>query len=129
MKASIAPRRKNAGSLEFLQTDEQRSWVEKMAGMRMTQDEICQVIINPETGEHISRPTLAKAFAVELATGRSKLQHKIGLKYHERLDAGDWNAIQAGLRHMFKWWPASMRRVTTQARKSRARSGMFSSIH
>jgi hypothetical protein len=103
MKASIAPRRKNAGSLEFLPTDEQRSWVEKMAGMRMTQDEICQVIINPETGEHISRPTLAKAFAVELATGRSKLKHKIGLKYHERLDAGDWNAIQAGLRHMFKW--------------------------
>ena len=28
-----------------------------------------------------------------------------------------------------KGGPASMRRVTTQARKSRARSGMFSSIH
>lgn len=40
----------------------------------MTWDELCLLIINPKTGKPISKDTLAKVFAEELAAGRSKLK-------------------------------------------------------
>jgi hypothetical protein len=47
--------------------------------------------------------TLVKAFPDELAGGKARLKHRLCTKLVERIDAGDWNAIQFGFRHVFGW--------------------------
>ena len=91
------------GHPPFEPTAEQRNFVAAMAGVRMTQDEIAMVIINPTTGRPINRETLAKYFAKELAEGKSKLKAVIGRRFLERLNAGEWHAIAFGFRHIFGW--------------------------
>lgn len=92
-------RRSRAGRPEFRPTKEQRSWVEAMAGFKMTWDEIASLILNPETNQPISKETLGKHFKMELDTGKQRLKSKVSSRYLERLEAGEWNAISFGLRH------------------------------
>jgi hypothetical protein len=54
-------------------TDDQRRFVCAMADMRMTWEEIRQLIITPTTDELITKTTLARAFKRELADGKAKL--------------------------------------------------------
>lgn len=46
-----------------------RKRVESLVGYGFRQDEICRLIINPQTGERITKPTLEKHFRNELDTG------------------------------------------------------------
>ena len=101
--AENGKRRKNKGKLEFHPTQEQRDYVERMAGFRMSLEEMSFVIRNPETGEPINRDTLAKAFAAEIAGGKARLKGMLVKRYVEKVQDGDWPAIQAGLRQYFKW--------------------------
>ena len=91
------------GHPPFEPTAEQRNFVAAMAGVRMTQHEMCLVIRNPTTGKHIDKETLAKHFAKELAEGKSKLKAVIATRYLEPLNAGEWHAIAFGFRHIFGW--------------------------
>jgi hypothetical protein len=46
---------KRDGHPPFVPTDEQRSFVAAMTGMRMTWEEMRQLVVNPETGHPISQ--------------------------------------------------------------------------
>jgi hypothetical protein len=96
------------GMPAFIPTIEQRNFVSAMAGFRMTWDEIAQLVINPRTERSISKETLGKVFANELAVGKAKLKSQIQSRYLERLDAGEWNAIQFGLKNICDYPDASM---------------------
>jgi hypothetical protein len=71
-KPTRGPRK--PGYPPFVPTDEQRNFVEAMSGIKMTWDEIRQLVVNPQTGLPINKTTLGKAFKRELAVG--KAQHK-----------------------------------------------------
>jgi len=98
LKPTKRPR--NKGMPEFEPDGQQKRFVAAMAGMRMSWDEIRLVVINPRTGRPISKETLQRAFAQELEVGKAKLKALIIAKYHAKLDDGDWNAINFGLKHV-----------------------------
>ena len=74
-----------------------------MAGVKLTHDEICSLIINPQTGRPLDKTTLEKAFVDELANGKAKMKSLLGSKFMERMQAGDAWALQFGLRHISGW--------------------------
>lgn len=59
--------------LPFVPTDEQRSKVEALYAYGAPQDDICEFIVNPNSGKSIKRDTLAKHFASELKLGKWKV--------------------------------------------------------
>ena len=69
-----------------------------LSGFKMSHEEIRLLILNPDTGKAVSKDTLQKAFATELAVGKSKLKMLIGTRYIERLNAGDTHSILFGMR-------------------------------
>ncbi len=64
-------------SKEFIPTQQDREAVEKLAGYGISQDDICQLIKNPETGYPISRPTLEKNFFYELSSGAVRANERV----------------------------------------------------
>jgi hypothetical protein len=80
----------------FVPTDEQRSFVGAMAGFKNWED-MRHLIINPRTQQPISRETLQKAFAAELAAGKALLQTKIQKSYLQLLEDRHWWAVHFGL--------------------------------
>jgi hypothetical protein len=74
-----------------------------LAGLRMSWDEMRQIVRNPHTDEPIAKATFARVFRRELAEGGARLKQLISSKYYEALRQGrDW-AIRAGLRNRFNW--------------------------
>ena len=61
------------GRKAFVPTPEQRHVVGILTGARMTHDELCQLIVGPGTLKPICKNTMERAFAPELAAGKSKL--------------------------------------------------------
>jgi hypothetical protein len=59
-------------SKKFAPTSDQRGNVEAMTGFGISQEEICRLIHNPETGKPIDKKTLELHFADEIATGQTK---------------------------------------------------------
>ena len=93
------------GHPPFIPTDYQRRFVTAMSGIRMTWEEIRQLVINPTTGEPITKTTLARAFKRELADGKAKLKSIIATRFYEALERGDSWAVQMGLKTQFGWKP------------------------
>jgi hypothetical protein len=91
---------------KFEPTDEQRGWVSAMAGLRMTHEEMCRIIVNPHTSRYICCETLIKAFPDELAGGRARLKHRLctnithncNAKLVKRIDAGDCYSVRVPAR-------------------------------
>lgn len=50
-------------------TDDQRKLVKQMAGFGFPEEDICRVVINPESGRAVDPKTLRKYFREELDTG------------------------------------------------------------
>ena len=65
---------KNTFPLEFVPTDEERTMVEKMASVGITQTEISKVV-----GDGIDDKTLRKHFRKELDTAKIKANAAVGL--------------------------------------------------
>jgi len=61
----------------FKPTDEQRAVVTTCAGYRMPEDEIARVVINPKTGQPISKKTLIKHFRAELDNGFATIKMRV----------------------------------------------------
>lgn len=57
----------------FTPTAEQRSIVQALYAYGATMDDVCEFIVNPNTGKPISRDILAKYFDKELKQGRWKV--------------------------------------------------------
>jgi hypothetical protein len=91
------------GHPQFTPTPAQRHIVAKLIALRVSWDEIRQLIINPNTGLPITKTTLARNFKRELAEGGIQLKHLVASKYFEALEEGrDW-AIRLGMRNRFGW--------------------------
>ena len=65
-------------SKKFAPTADQRGNVEAMTGFGISQEEICRLIKNPETGKPIDMKTLELHFAEEIATGATKANATVG---------------------------------------------------
>lgn len=59
-------------------TEADRRQVETLASYGVKEDDICLLIINPQTGKPIAPKTLRRAFRVELDTGMVKANAKVG---------------------------------------------------
>jgi hypothetical protein len=100
-----ATKRRGRGHPPFIPTDDQRRFVTALAGIRMTWEEIRQLVVNPQTGEPITKTTLARAFKRELADGKAKLKSLVATRFYEALRRGDPWAVQMGLKTQFDWKP------------------------
>jgi len=93
----------HGGKPPFVATADQRRMVMALAGLRMSWDEMRQIVRNPHTDQPIAKATFARVFRRELAEGGARLKHLISSKYYEALREGrDW-AIRAGMRNRFNW--------------------------
>lgn len=98
IKKRQAGRKKKQGPGQpgFEPTAENRSQVEKLAGLGLKHEEICLLIINPHSGKPISRPTLAKHFERELETGVLKANAAVTQSLYQ-------NAIKGNATSQI-WW-------------------------
>ena len=93
----------HGGKPAFVATADQKRMVMALAGLRMSWDEMRQIVRNPNTDQPIAKATFARVFRRELAEGGARLKQLISSKYYEALREGrDW-AIRAGLRNRFYW--------------------------
>jgi hypothetical protein len=91
----------------FVPTHTERRFVQAMAGLRMSADEICAVIGSgrngEDTGKPISKATLYRHFRNELANGRAMLKGRVAGKFYAALDDDAPWAIQMAMRNQFGW--------------------------
>jgi hypothetical protein len=104
----------SGGRPGFVPTPSERRFVQAMAGLRMSADEICQVIgagRNRDGTENvedtgrtpISKATLYKHFRNELANGRAMLKARVAGRFYNALDEDQPWAIQMAMRNQFGW--------------------------
>jgi hypothetical protein len=89
------------GHPPFVPTDEQRSFIAAMSGVRMTWEKMRQLVVNPETGRPISQRVLGKAFKRELAAGRASHKSLIATGYYAALRERQPWALTLGRRTQF----------------------------
>jgi hypothetical protein len=91
----------------FVPTDEQRHVVGFLSGCRMSQEEICHLIVWPGTNKTICKETLATAFAVELASGKANVKKELLSEWLDVVRNGEdharWRAIEFGLKVINGW--------------------------
>jgi|TARA_R110000744_G_scaffold53624_1_gene114439 hypothetical protein len=75
---------KGVFDVKYIPTDEERTMVEKMASIGITQEDISKVV-----GGGIERHTLAKHFRKELDTAKIKANAAIGLTLYNKALNGD----------------------------------------
>src|SRR5215813_10196840 len=75
MKKPDHSKQAKRGHPAFVPTDAQRQLVAKLIAMRMQWDEIRLLIINPRTGDPITKSTLNRHFKRELAVGANPPSH------------------------------------------------------
>jgi hypothetical protein len=62
-----------SGRKTFVPTPEQRQKVKALAGSGMPQEQICQLVINPQTDKPLDEKSLRTHFKREIATGEIEL--------------------------------------------------------
>jgi hypothetical protein len=88
---------------DFKPSQAQKDLVAKLVAMKMQWDEIRLLVINPRTQEPITKMTLRKHFARELAAGSAMLKELVTTKYYEALERGESWAIRTGLKNRMGW--------------------------
>jgi hypothetical protein len=92
------------GHPPFVPTPSERSFVQTMAGARMSADEICKVIGSARgDGRPIAKTTLYRHFGNEMKNGQAMLKALIMGRYRAVLDEGAAWATQMGMRTLFRW--------------------------
>lgn len=96
-KEAVAKRRSIKGpakNVKFKPTEAQRAQVETLAGFGLRQDEICLLVINPNTGRPVGPDTLRAAFEDELAVGPVKTSAKVAESIYKRAVSTDSPSAQ-----------------------------------
>jgi hypothetical protein len=92
------------GHPPFNPTPIERSFVQAMAGTRMSADEICKVIGDGRgNGKPIAKTTLYRHFSNEMKNGPAVLKARITTKYYAALENDAPWAVQMGMRTQFRW--------------------------
>jgi hypothetical protein len=95
---------KPTGHPPFVPTPSERSFVQTMAGARMSADEICKVMGSARgDGRPIAKTTLYRRFGNEMKNGQAMLKALIMGRYRAALDEGAAWATQMGMRTLFRW--------------------------
>jgi hypothetical protein len=94
---------KKRGPPPFQPTDAMRNVVSMLVGVKMSWDEIRQLILNPTTGEPISKTCLSRHFKRELAEGSSKIKALIAEKYFAALERDEPWAVRLGMKNRHGW--------------------------
>jgi hypothetical protein len=101
------PKRKHTGgSPKFEPEQTQRDLVALAVGVGMRQLQICELIINPHTGQKISDSTLKTHFAEEIANGAARLEAKLAANLVTRASGTGKEAVTALiflLKSRFRW--------------------------
>jgi hypothetical protein len=87
----------------FVPTKTQRVMVSELAGLRMSWDELTTLIVNPRTNKPITKTTLARVFATELAQARGRLKQLIGRSFYAALQAGEPWATRLAMKNVLGW--------------------------
>ena len=66
------------GRKTFVPTSEQGNSVKVLAGLRIPQEQICQLVINPQTGKPLDEKSLRRHFKREIAAGEIELYARVG---------------------------------------------------
>jgi hypothetical protein len=82
-------KRTRRGRPAFVPSSSERRFVQAMAGLRMSADEICKVVgggraRDTDSGKPISKTTLFRHFKTELASGRAMLKARVAGKFYMR---------------------------------------------
>jgi hypothetical protein len=98
----------SGGRPAFVPTSSERRFVQAMAGLRMSAEEICKVVggsraRDTDSGKPISKTTLFRHFKTELASGRAMLKARVAGKFYNALDEDQPWAIQMAMRNQFGW--------------------------
>src|SRR5574343_122197 len=81
----------------YVPTDAERNRVLQYAGFGLTQEQICTLVINPQTGEPISKPTLEKAFRNELDMGAAKLNAAVAQSLYKQATGTGSQSVTAAI--------------------------------
>jgi len=66
-----------SGRKTFVPTPEQRRQVKILVGLGIPQEEICLLVINPQTGKPLDQKSLRKHFKREIAIGATELHARV----------------------------------------------------
>lgn len=86
-------KRPRPGRPSYIPSDEERQMVSKLSGIGLKQSDICELIINDQTGKAISEDTLRKHFASEIASGRSIAKSKVMRTAYQMAIGGEQPAM------------------------------------
>ena len=80
-----APAQKLVGGRpSYEPTERERRQIRSMSGLGLTQLDMCQLIVNPETGRPIDGKTLRAHFKEDLAKGRAATKVRVGRSLVQR---------------------------------------------
>lgn len=96
-------RKGKRGEVPFVPTPEQRGVVAVMAATHIPAPHIATLIINPESGKHISKTTLFKHFPNELAEGHMKVRAFVINKLFRLIQNDEPSAIYFYLKTQCGW--------------------------
>lgn len=85
--------KKGRGRPAYVPTDDERAMVTKLAGYGLTQEEICQLIINDQTGEPLHRDTFRKHFLQEFNSGKTVAKMKVAKSAFQQAISGSVPAM------------------------------------
>jgi hypothetical protein len=78
-----------AGRKPFVPSDDHRRVVRAVSGYGMTEEQICKIIINPQTDKPIDLKTLRKHFRSELDTGSIIANSKVAETLYKMATQGN----------------------------------------
>jgi hypothetical protein len=97
-------RARQHGKPPFVPTEEQRRMVAGMASVRMSQQEMTNIIWNPHTNKPLGKKALIKHFRRELIEGADKLRALLGQRWLDLIYSKDdrvaWHAVEFGLKYI-----------------------------
>jgi hypothetical protein len=85
-------KRNRAGRPAFRPTDEQRRQVEAMVGFGIPEDQLCLLIINPQTNKPIDEKTLRRHFRDEIDRGQVKANAAVAQSLYRAATSGNVTA-------------------------------------
>jgi hypothetical protein len=105
------PKRKIGHRPPFKPTKDHRALVLSLVGFGIPRAEICNLIINPESGKRITQPTLRKYFKNELETGLATANAKVAQALFRQATGVGNQAVTAAI----FWLKSRARWRTTEA--------------
>ncbi|MDE3023332.1 MAG: hypothetical protein KGI54_16035 [Pseudomonadota bacterium] len=85
------------GRKPYIPTEEHRKMVQSLTGLGITEDDICKMINNPQTGNPISPKTLRKHYRNELDTGNIVVNSKVAQSLYKKATGDGIGSVAAAI--------------------------------